>query len=119
MRQPRLRDFAAGALLANGPMWIMSLFMPTLAEASLARTILLVLPISVVCGAVSGYMIARRTETNKVRAGLTTGFFSYALYAGSLLIVGARSSMALDASALTGLVLGGAIGTRLNELKKL
>ncbi|RLC73524.1 MAG: hypothetical protein DRI26_00675 [Chloroflexi bacterium] len=112
----RLRDYAAGSLVANGPAWLLSLTLPYLRTTIGGIFAMIVLCFTAMGGGVvAGYLVARRVRSEHVKSGLTTGLFSYALYAVFLTITGYRVGSLGDIPSLTGFVIGGAIGARLWE----
>jgi FtsH-binding integral membrane protein len=112
----RLRDYVAGSLVANSPAWLLSLMIPYLrAEKGEIFTALILFFTVMAGGVLSGYMVARRVQSEYVKTGLSTGFFSYALYAVFLTLTGFRGGTLEDVISITGFVVGGAVGARLWE----
>jgi len=66
-------------------------------------------------GVFAGFLVARRGQSEQVKAGLTTGFLSYVLYAIFLTMTGFRGGALEDIPSITGFVIGGAVGARLLE----
>ena len=116
----RLRDYAAGALVANAPAWLLSLLFPYLRTVTgEVFTALTIFFIAMAGGVAAGYLVARRATSEQVRRGMSTGLFSYALYALFLTFTGVRGDVMDDISSLTGFVIGGAVGARLWEKKNI
>ena len=118
--KPRLRDYAAGSLVSNSPAWLLSLVVPYLRTKTGEIFTALILFFTVMAGGVlSGYLVARRAKSEYVKCGMSTGLFSYALYAIFLTISSSRVSALEDIISITGFVVGGAVGARLFEMRKL
>lgn len=113
-----LREYAAGALVANAPSWLLSLLFPYLRNVTgEVFTALTIFFIAMAGGVAAGYLVARRATSEQVKMGISTGLFSYALYALFLTFTGVRGGAMDDISSLTGFVIGGAVGARLWEKK--
>ncbi len=111
--QIAIKDYAAGALLANAPMWIISSVLPSeWSRQSVVLVGLLNYLIAMAGGASAGYLIARKTGQSYLKAGLPTGFFSYSLYAVSMSLIGVKGGFIEDVPALFGFFIGGAVGAR-------
>lgn len=107
------KEYAAGALLANAPIWILSALLPSeWSQQSVALVALFNYLTTMVGGASAGYLIARKTGQDYLKAGLPTGFFSYSLYAISMSLIGVRGGFIEDVPALFGFFIGGAVGAR-------
>ena len=114
--KPRLKDYAAGSLVANCPAWLLSLVIPCLRAAAGEVYAMLILCFTTMAGGVlAGYLVSRRAQSEQVKAGLTTGFLSYVLYAIFLTMTGFRGGALEDIPSITGFVIGGAVGARLLE----
>ena len=112
-----LKDYAAGAFLAVAPLWILLAILPTgWSEESLVTHALITYFISMAGGLLTGYLIARKTGQNYLRAGLPTGLFAYSLYAVSMIFFGVRGGLFEDVPPLFGFLIGGAVGARLREM---
>mgnify|MGYP001050958183 CR=1 FL=1 len=110
----RARDYVAGSLVSNCPVWLLSLMIQYLrAVIGEILTVLLLFFITMVGGILAGYLVAKRTKYEHVKTGLSIGLFSYILYAVFLTITGFRGGLE-DIPAITGFVIGGATGTRLS-----
>lgn len=113
-----LREYAAGALLANAPIWLLSAVLPhKWFENYSIFLALLVYFITMSGGVWAGYLIARKTGQGYLRAGIPTGLFSYSLYALFMIITGVRGGILEDVPPLLGFVLGGVAGVRYWEIK--
>ena len=113
-----LREYAAGALLANAPIWLLSAVLPhRWFENYSIFLALLVYFITMSGGVWAGYLIARKTGQGYLRAGIPTGLFSYSLYALFMIITGVRGGILEDLPPLMGFVLGGVAGVRYWEIK--
>ena len=108
-----LKDYAAGALLANAPVWILSALLPSeWSQQSVVLAALFNYLTAMAGGASAGYLIARKTGQSYLKAGLQTGFFSYSLYAVSMSLIGVKGGFIEDVPALFGFFIGGAVGAR-------
>ena len=117
-RQITLKEYAAGALLANAPIWILSAILPAeWSQQFVIRAGLINYIITMAGGASAGYLIARKTGQNYIRAGLPTGFFSYSLYAIFMSITGVKGGFIEDVPALFGFFIGAAVGARFWEMR--
>lgn len=115
---PRLRDYLAGSLVANSPAWLLSLISPYLiATMGEIFMVLILFFITMAGGVLAGYLVARSVQSEQVKTGLSTGLFSYALYALFLTITGFRGGPLVDIPSITGFVIGGAVGARLCEIR--
>jgi len=113
-----LKEYVAGALVANAPAWLLSLMIPYFkAVTSIVYIILIIYFTTMAGGVAAGYLVARGMKSKQVQAGVTIGFFSYALFALFLIIIGVRGDIIEDLPSLTGFVVGGAVGARLFEKK--
>jgi len=113
-----LRDYAAGALVANAPSWLLSLLFPYLRTVTgYIFTALAIFFTAMAGGVAAGYLVARRANSEQVKVGLSTGLFSYTIYALFLTFTGVRGGAMDDIPSLTGFVIGGATGARLWETK--
>ena len=113
-----LKEYAAGALLANAPIWLLSAVLPhRWFENYSIFLALLVYFITMSGGVWAGYLIARKTGQGYLRAGIPTGLFSYSLYALFMIITGVRGGILEDVPPLLGFVLGGVAGVRYWEIK--
>lgn len=112
-RRISVKEYAAGALLANAPIWILSaLLPPEWSKQSVVLAALFNYLMAMAGGASAGYLIARKTGQSYLRAGLPTGFFSYSLYAVSMSLIGVKGGFIEDVPALFGFFIGGAVGAR-------
>ena len=108
-----IKEYAAGALLANAPIWLLSAFLPDRwFEESPIFLALLIYFITMAGGTWAGYLISRKTGQGYLKAGLPTGLFSYSLYALFMTITGVRGGIIEDIPPLIGFVVGGATGSR-------
>lgn len=115
-RQIAIKEYAAGALLANAPIWILSAILPPdWSQQFVIRAGLMNYIITMAGGASAGYLIARKTGQNYIRAGLPTGFFSYSLYAIFMSIIGVKGGFIEDVPALFGFFIGAAVGAKFWE----
>lgn len=113
-----LREYAAGALLANAPIWLLSAVLPHKWFENYSIFLsLLVYFITMSGGVWAGYLIARKTGQGYLRSGIPTGLFSYSLYALFMIITGVRGGVLEDLPPLLGFVLGGVAGVRYWEIK--
>jgi len=114
IERERLRDFVAGALLANGPMWVVSYALLSLGlrESHLLSGIILNLS-AIACGGLAGSLVARKSGLDARRVGIVTGLSSYLLFALFLTLIGFRGGMIEETSSLTGFLIGSAIGSKL------
>ena len=117
-RQIAIKEYAAGALLANAPIWILSAILPPdWSQQFVIRAGLMNYIITMAGGASAGYLIARKTGQNYIRAGLPTGFFSYSLYAIFMSIIGVKGGFIEDVPALFGFFIGAAVGAKFWEMR--
>ena len=111
-----LRDYVAGALVANAPMWLLSIVLQYL-KIDLSFVFLgLTLYFTAMAGsALAGYLLERKRGLGYKKTGMTTGFTAYALYSLYLTVVRVRGGVLEDFLPLMGFVIGGAIGARYRE----
>lgn len=113
-------NYIAGALIANAVVWIGAALIPLPADASelFLTYITAYFIISMVGGAIGGYMVARKTlEISPLRLGLVLGAMSYAILAVANWFMGVRAWV--DSSALIGFSAGFAVGIRMIELRRI
>lgn len=111
-------NYLVGAIVANSPAWIVSALLPQNISDWWISTITVYLIVSVLGGALGGYLIARSIiKPSPLRLGIVCGALSY----GILAIVDAilRVEPMIDSVALIGFTVGFAIGARIIELKRL
>jgi len=112
-----LKNYIAGAMLSNSPIWIFIALIPHRWFNEVTFFILLILYlISMSGGALSGYLIARKTKERYSKTGIILGIFAYCLYAISMTILGITGGV-LELPPFIGFVIGGAIGARYYEVK--
>ena len=111
-----LRDYVAGALVANAPMWLLSIVLQYL-KIDLSFVFLgLTLYFTAMAGsALAGYLLERKRGLGYKKTGMPTGFTAYALYSIYLTVVRVRGGVMEDFLPLMGFVIGGAIGARYRE----
>ena len=113
-----IRDYVAGALVANSPMWILNIILQYLrTELSFVYLGLIIYFTAMVGSAVAGYMMERKRGLGYRRTGMTIGFTAYVLYSIYLTVVRVRGGVLEDFLPLMGFVIGGAIGARYREIK--
>ena len=116
LRSISLKEYAAGALLANAPIWLLSAVLPDRwFEKYNIFLALFTYFITMAGGTWAGYLISRKTGQGYLRAGIPTGLFSYSLYAIFMTITGVRGGILEDVPSLIGFVIGGAAGARYRE----
>lgn len=114
-----MRDYVAGALVANAPMWLLNIILQYLkTELSFAFLGLILYFTAMAGSAVAGYLLERKRGLGYRRTGMTTGFTAYVLYSIYLTIVKVRGGVLEDLLPLMGFVIGGAIGARYREVQK-
>jgi len=75
-KTPTLKDYLAGAVLANSLAWLMLGLMPSLAADPLL--LILMLFLTYMLGTIiAGYAVARKAAQNHLRIGLKTGLGSF------------------------------------------
>lgn len=110
-----LKDYLAGALVANAPMWVLiiAVMLWGTRESSVSQATTLWLG-TMACGALAGRLVARKIgSANKV--GMLTGLFSYIIFAIFLGLVGFRGEMIEETSCFTGFMIGSLLGARSRE----
>jgi len=113
-----MRDYVAGALVANSPMWVLNIILQYLkAELSFVYLGLILYFTAMASSAVAGYLLERKRGLGYRRTGMTTGFTAYVLYSVYLTIVMVRGGVLEDFLPLMGFVIGGAIGARYREIQ--
>lgn len=111
-----LKEYAAGAFLANAPIWILSAVLPPKwSGESIIKVALTTYIITMAGGAWAGYLIARKTGQSYIKAGLPTGLFSYSLYALFMTLTGVKGGFIEDVPPIFGFFIGGAVGARFWE----
>lgn len=113
-----IRDYVAGALVANAPMWILNIILQYL-KADLSYVFLgSIIYFTAMSGsAVAGYLLERKRELGYRKTGMTTGFAAYVLYSVYLMVAGVSGGVLEDFLPLMGFVIGGAIGARYREIQ--
>ncbi|RLI30769.1 hypothetical protein DRO56_05950 [Candidatus Bathyarchaeota archaeon] len=114
-----LKDFFAGALIANAPMWILvqiiyNLFDLNLRESRFTSALILNLG-TMICGILAGSLVERKTRFDARRVGIIVGGLSYLIFAIFLTIIGFRGEMIEETSSLTGFLIGSAIGSKIGK----
>jgi len=114
-----LKDYVAGAILANAPMWILTyaLLKFELRKSPFTSAIILNLS-TMACGALAGSLVARKTGLDARRVGIVVGVLSYIFFALFLTLIGFRGEMIEETSSLTGFFIGSAIGSKLWENRR-
>jgi phosphate/sulfate permease len=109
-----LKDYGWGIVVANAPMYILNSYRDIVTAQNPIIQILLFLLASLGGCFLVGYSIAKKTGQNWIRAGMTTGLFSYVAYVCLLIITGFISIPIFmeDAAVITGFVGGGALGVK-------
>ena len=111
-------NYLAGALVANSIVWIISALVPKELTDMWISFITAYFIVSVMGGALGGYLVARRTQRfSPIRLGVVLGALSYAILAVINLILGIETW--IDSAALIGFTTGFAIGARIIELRRL
>ena len=111
-----LRDYVAGALVANAPMWLLNTILQYLkTELSFVFLGLILYFTAMASSALAGYLLEKKRGLGYQKTGMTTGFTAYALYSIYLTIVRVRGGVLEDLLPLMGFVIGGAIGARYRE----
>jgi len=111
-------NYVAGALVANSLVWVASAFLPQNLGEWWVSTVTFYLILSVLGGALGGYLVARRTlKFTPLRLGVVAGALSYAILAVVNTILGVESIV--DSVTLIGFTAGFAIGARVIELRRL
>ena len=114
-----LKEYVAGSLVANAPTWLLNLAFPYLKNVmSEAFMNIILLWVVIAGGTVAGYLVARKTTSKYIKAGMSTGLYSYALCAVFMAVTGMKGGLMEDFELLIGFVIGGAIGARLWETKR-
>jgi hypothetical protein len=113
-----MRDYVAGALVANAPMWILNIILQYL-KADLSYVFLgsIIYFTAMAGSSVAGYLLERKRELGYRKTGMTTGFTAYVLYSMYLMVVRVRGGVLEDFLPLMGFVIGGAIGARYREIQ--
>ena len=115
-RRETIKDFAAGALMANAPMWILTYLFLTFGLRGSPSQSAVILNLSTMgCGIPAGTLVARKTGLEARKIGLTLGLFSYILFAIFLTVIGFRGELIEETASLTGFFIGSAIGSKLWE----
>jgi len=116
-----LKDYGWGIVVANAPMYILNSYRDIVAAQNPIIQMLLFALASLGGSFLACYSIARKTGQNWIRAGMTTGLFSYAAYVCLLIITGFGSITIFmeDAAVITGFVGGGALGVKYWEKRRL
>jgi hypothetical protein len=113
-----MRDYVAGALVANAPMWLLNIILQYLkAELSFVYLGLILYFTAMAGSAVAGYLLERKRGLGYRKTGMTTGFTAYVLYSIYLTVVRVRGGVLEDFLPLMGFVIGGAIGARYREIQ--
>jgi len=115
-RRETIKDFAAGALLANVPMWILTYIFMTFGLRGSPSQSAVILNLSTLgCGSLAGTLVARKTGLEARKIALTLGLFAYIIFALFLTIIGFRGEFIEETSALTGFFIGSALGSKVWE----
>ena len=105
----RIKEYAAGVAVANGPALILHAFRDLIqTQLSLFYQLLLLGSITLMSSALAGFFIMRNTM--HLQTAVTTGFFSYILYIIILQVMGLRGIQLENLVTFTGFVAGGALG---------
>jgi len=111
-------NYLAGALVANSIVWIVSALIPIAPMDMLISFIMAYLVVSVIGGALGGYLVARRSQrVSTIRLGVVLGALSYVILAIVNLILGIEAW--IDSAAIIGFTIGFAVGARIIELRRL
>ena len=115
-QQEIIKDFAAGALFANAPMWILTytLLAYGLRGTPTQTSILLNLG-SIGSSIIAAILVTKKTMLEAREISVTLGFFSYIIYTIFLMIIGFRGELIEETSILTGFFIGSALGSKLVE----
>jgi hypothetical protein len=115
-RRETTKNFAAGALLANAPMWILTYILLAFGLRGSPSQSAVILNLSTMgCGIPAGVLVARKTGLEARKIVLTLTLLSYILFALFLMFVGFRGELIEETSPLTGFFIGSAIGSKLWE----
>ena len=111
-------NYLAGALVANSIVWVMSALIPKGPTDMWISLITAYFIVSVVGGALGGYLVARRSQRlSPLRLGVVLGALSYAILAVVNFILGIETW--IDSAAIIGFTVGFAVGARIIELRRL
>ena len=115
-RRETIKDFTAGALMANAPMWILTYMFLTFGLIDSPSQSAIILNLSTMgCSIPAGVLVARKTGLEARKIVLTLTLLSYILFALFLTFIGFRGKMIEETASLTGFFIGSTVGSKLWE----
>jgi hypothetical protein len=107
------RNYAAGVGLANAPVFMLNTYRDILlAQLSLFHYLVILGLLILMGSALSGYLIARKTNETYQNAGITTGLLSYIAYVALSWIIRIPLINLEPSISITGFVVGAAVGAK-------
>ena len=116
LERKNLIQFIYGALIGSGPMWlIMYLLLSMNLRADIYVSSVILFVSTILTGALAGFLVSRNTDLENQSVAVVTGLMCYLFLVLIFTIYSFRGDFMEETSALTGYLIGAALGTKLWE----